>query len=84
MILLPTIMVQTALPNIRLPESNRFKNDLKCSLLITAGLIHELSHGSSTAISLPFADGYYDQKVVMSYAIKKEAGDLQFIMRKHN
>ena len=84
MSLFPTIMVQTARPNIRLPESNRFKNDLKCSHLITAGSIHELSHGSSTAISLPFADGYYDQKVVMSYAIKGEADVLQFIMRKYN
>ena len=84
MSLFPTIMVQTARPNIRLPESNRFKNDLKCSHLITAGSIHELSHGSSTAISLPFADGYYDQKVVMGYAIKGEADVLQFIMRKYN
>jgi len=83
MSLFPTIMVQTAHPNIRLPESNIFKNDLKCLRLITAGLIHELSHGSSIAISLPFADGYYDQKVVMSYAIETEVGALRFITRKY-
>lgn len=69
----PTIMAQTPAQNIGLPESSKFKNDLKSVHWITAKSIHERSHGSWTAISLPFADGYCDQKTAMSYMIETEA-----------
>lgn len=42
----PTIMAQTPAQNIGLPESSKFKNDLKSVHWITAKSIHERSHGS--------------------------------------